>query len=247
MSRRAVCKFPESSVLNFKSKHLKKVVLSVRQAELLHLPFSDVEPHSLKFCLSPAKRISKVHFHFDLSTPVVKGDLILDHLRLLALDIIDGIPNYGIKIDTDGSRLSDRAGSGIYIEKRRERSSFCHRNPNFSSVFKSELIAIEHGLEAVFLMNKTSETSGSSLIVAVLFNISITGSQSEIKLASPYFKNLHKYQSPMMLISSGFHPMLTSLETNKRISWRKRVVMLLHLSLQPSPTLNTNLGLNLKF
>ncbi|GFW04765.1 RNase H domain-containing protein [Trichonephila clavipes] len=54
-----------------------------------------------------------------------------------------------IKIYTDGSRLSDRAGSGIYIEKRGERSSFCHPNLDFSSVFKSELIAIEHGLEAV--------------------------------------------------------------------------------------------------
>ncbi|GFU95147.1 hypothetical protein TNCV_4139311 [Trichonephila clavipes] len=40
-----------------------------------------------------------------------------------------------------------------------------------------------------------------------------------------------------MFISSGFHPMFTSLETNKRISWLKRVVMLLHPSLQPSPTL----------
>ncbi|GFY00371.1 hypothetical protein TNCV_1664101 [Trichonephila clavipes] len=97
-----------------------------------------------------------------------------------------------------------------------------------------------------FLMNKTS-TSGSSLMVAVLCNIFITGSQSEIKLASPYFKNLHKYHSPRMFISSRLHPMLTSLEANKRISWPKRVVMLLCLSLQPSPTLNINLGLNRKY
>ncbi|GFU69398.1 RNase H domain-containing protein [Trichonephila clavipes] len=47
------------------------------------------------------------------------------------------------------SRLSDRAGSGIYNEKRGDRSSFCDRNPDFSSIFKSKLIAIEHGLEAV--------------------------------------------------------------------------------------------------
>ncbi|GFW39425.1 uncharacterized protein TNCV_1834081 [Trichonephila clavipes] len=37
------------------------------------------------------------------------------------------------------------------------------------------------------------------------------------------------------------------LETNKRIPWLKRIVMLLHLSFEPSPTLNINLGLNLKF
>ncbi|GFX64303.1 metabotropic glutamate receptor 8 [Trichonephila clavipes] len=117
------------------------------QAELLQLPFSD-EPDYVKSCLSPVKGIPKVHFHFDLSTPVVKGDLIPDHLRLSALEIIDGIPSDPIKIHTDGSRLSDRAVSGIYIEKREERS-LCHRNPNFSSVFKSELIAKERGLETV--------------------------------------------------------------------------------------------------
>ncbi|GFW45864.1 metabotropic glutamate receptor 8 [Trichonephila clavipes] len=70
---------------------------------------SDVQPHSFKSCLSPAKGIPKVHFHFDISTPVVKGDLIPDHLRLLALEIIDGISSDVIKIYTDGSRLSDRA------------------------------------------------------------------------------------------------------------------------------------------
>ncbi|GFV97734.1 hypothetical protein TNCV_2313191 [Trichonephila clavipes] len=91
-----------------------------------------IQNYRVSSCLSPAKGIQKVHFHFDLSTPVVKGDLIPDHLRLLALEIINGIPSDAIKIYTDGSRLSDRAGSGIYIEKRGERSSFCHRNPNFS-------------------------------------------------------------------------------------------------------------------
>ncbi|GFX19829.1 RNase H domain-containing protein [Trichonephila clavipes] len=97
---------------------------------------------------NPAKGIPEVRFHFDLSTPVVKGDLIPDHLRLLALEILDGIPSDAIKIYTNSNRLSDRAGSGIYIEKRGERS-FCHHNPDFSSIFKSKLIALEHGLEAV--------------------------------------------------------------------------------------------------
>ncbi|GFV75269.1 RNase H domain-containing protein [Trichonephila clavipes] len=53
-----------------------------------------------------------------------------------------------IKIYTDGSGLSDRTGSGIYIEKRKEWS-FYHRNPDSSSVLKCELIAIENGLEVV--------------------------------------------------------------------------------------------------
>ncbi|GFU44043.1 uncharacterized protein TNCV_4963551 [Trichonephila clavipes] len=96
-----------------------------------------------------------------------------------------------------------------------------------------------HGLDAVLNEQDLGDLWSS--------NIFITGSQSETKLTSPYFKNLDKYQSPMMFISRGFHPMLTSFETNKQISWIKRVVMLLHLSLLPSPTLNINLGLNLNF
>ncbi|GFY14582.1 hypothetical protein TNCV_4827861 [Trichonephila clavipes] len=67
--------------------------------------------------------------------------------------------------------------------------------------------------------------SGRICIVAVfhLFNTQelstfppvndLVVSQSENKLPSLYFKNLDKYQSPMMLLSIGFHPMLTSLET----------------------------------
>ncbi|GFU71009.1 RNase H domain-containing protein [Trichonephila clavipes] len=58
-------------------------------------------------------------------------------------------PCDAIKIYTDGSRLDDRAGSGIYIENSGQNFYFCHRNPDFSSVFKSELTAIKLGLEAI--------------------------------------------------------------------------------------------------
>ncbi|GFY17717.1 hypothetical protein TNCV_1074521 [Trichonephila clavipes] len=78
---------------------------------------------------------------------------------------------------------------------------------------------IDQSLDAVLNEQDFGETSGSSLIVAVLSNIFITGSESETKLVSPYFKNarffMHKYQSLMMSISSGFHPMLTSLENEQ--------------------------------
>ncbi|GFU69240.1 uncharacterized protein TNCV_3285171 [Trichonephila clavipes] len=43
----------------------------------------------------------------------------------------------------------DCAGSGIYIENSGQNFYFCHRNPDFSSVFKSELTAIKLGLEAI--------------------------------------------------------------------------------------------------
>ncbi|GFV38982.1 RNase H domain-containing protein [Trichonephila clavipes] len=66
--------------------------------------------------------------------PVTKQDLIPAHLRQLALESINEIPCDAIKIYTDGSRLDDRAGSGIYIENSGQNFYFCHRNPDFSSV-----------------------------------------------------------------------------------------------------------------
>ncbi|XP_055938167.1 uncharacterized protein LOC129968336 [Argiope bruennichi] len=115
----------------------------------MSLPYSDVEPHSLKSCLSPSEGLPRVYFHFDLSIQVTRKDLIPDNLKQLTLEIINVIPYNAIKIFTDGSRLNDHAGSGIYIEKPRDKLSISFRNPDFSSVFKSELIAIEHSLEAI--------------------------------------------------------------------------------------------------
>ncbi|GFV33751.1 probable RNA-directed DNA polymerase from transposon BS [Trichonephila clavipes] len=65
------------------------------------------------------------------------------------IESINEIPCDAIKIYTDGRRLEDRAGSGIYIENSCQNFYFCHRNTDFSSVFKSELTAIKLGLEAI--------------------------------------------------------------------------------------------------
>ncbi|GFT10798.1 hypothetical protein TNCV_1944431 [Trichonephila clavipes] len=124
----------------------------------------------------PPKGIPKELFCFDLSTPVIKGNFIPDHIRLLALEIINAIPSDAIKIYTDGSRINDLAGGSIYIEKRGERSTFCHRNPDFSCDFKNELMQYSMALRQ-FLMNRTLETSGSSLIALVISDIFIIGSQ----------------------------------------------------------------------
>ncbi|GFV08143.1 putative RNA-directed DNA polymerase from transposon BS [Trichonephila clavipes] len=120
-----------------------------RYADHLLLPSSHIEPHSLKSCLSPSEGLPRVHFHFNMSALVTKQDLIPAHLRQLALESINEIPCDAIKIYTDGSRLDDRVGSGIYIENSGQNFYFCHRNPDFSSVFNSELTAINLGLEAI--------------------------------------------------------------------------------------------------
>ncbi|GFW53962.1 putative RNA-directed DNA polymerase from transposon BS [Trichonephila clavipes] len=116
-------------------------------ADHLQLPSSHIQPHSLKSCLSPSEGLPRVHFN--MSAPVTKQDLIPAHLRQLALESINEIPCGAIKIYTDGNRLDDRAGSGIYIENSGQNFYFCHRNLDFSSVFKSELTAIKLGLEAI--------------------------------------------------------------------------------------------------
>ncbi|GFX54943.1 RNase H domain-containing protein [Trichonephila clavipes] len=118
-------------------------------AEHLQLSSSHIEPHSLKSCLSLSEGLPRVYFHFNMSAPVTKQDLIPAHLRQLALESINEIPCDAIKIYTDGSRLDDRAGSGIDIENSGQNFYFCHRNPDFSSVFKSELTSIKLGLEAI--------------------------------------------------------------------------------------------------
>ncbi|GFV33745.1 putative RNA-directed DNA polymerase from transposon BS [Trichonephila clavipes] len=102
--------------------------------------------------------LPRVHFHFNMSAPVTKQDLIPPHLRQLALESINEIPCDTIKIYTDGSRLDDRAGSGIYIENSGQKNFyFCHRNTDFSSVFKSELTAIKLGLEAIIIESDYGE------------------------------------------------------------------------------------------
>ncbi|GFV90542.1 putative RNA-directed DNA polymerase from transposon BS [Trichonephila clavipes] len=84
-------------------------------ADHLQLPSSHIEPHSLKSCLSPSEGLPRVHFHFNMSAPVTKQDLIPAHLRQLALESIHEIPCDAIKIYTDGSRLDDRAGDKTSI------------------------------------------------------------------------------------------------------------------------------------
>ncbi|GFW89355.1 probable RNA-directed DNA polymerase from transposon BS [Trichonephila clavipes] len=57
-------------------------------ADHLQLPSSHIEPHSLKSCLSPSEGLPRVHFHFNMSAPVTKQDLIPAHLRQLALKVL---------------------------------------------------------------------------------------------------------------------------------------------------------------
>ncbi|GFT57166.1 RNase H domain-containing protein [Trichonephila clavipes] len=68
---------------------------------------------------------------------------------------------------------------------------------------------MKHGLEEVLNEQDFGDLwilSDSRSSLQHLYNWITVGD----KLASPYFKDLRKYQSPMMFISSGFHPMVKS-------------------------------------
>ncbi|GBL83357.1 hypothetical protein AVEN_110669-1 [Araneus ventricosus] len=90
-----------------------------------------------------------VNFHYSLSTASNKKDCVPDFLKQLALEIINNIHLNDIKIYTDGSKTDKQAGSGIYIETPRYKYSIKQRNPDFCSVFRSELLALDVGLETI--------------------------------------------------------------------------------------------------
>lgn len=99
--------------------------------------------------MTPTEDFSRVHFHFDLSFSINKQNALPIHLKQLALEIINNIPRNDIKLYTDGSKTDIHAGSGIYIETPQNTFSLSHRNPDFCSVFRSELLAVDAGLDAI--------------------------------------------------------------------------------------------------
>ncbi|GBL99228.1 hypothetical protein AVEN_140689-1 [Araneus ventricosus] len=59
---------------------------------------------------------------------------------------------------TDGSRTdSDCTGSGIYITTHNQELKIHRRNPDFCSVFRNELIAIDEGLDSLSSFSYSDE------------------------------------------------------------------------------------------
>ncbi|XP_071043369.1 uncharacterized protein [Parasteatoda tepidariorum] len=100
-------------------------------AESQSLVSREVEPQSLRSCFDPSDELPRFFFHFDLNSTANKQTYTEDHLRQLALEIISCIPSDAMQVYTDGSRTKDRTGS------------------DSCSVFRSELIAIKEGLDAI--------------------------------------------------------------------------------------------------
>ncbi|GFT01738.1 putative RNA-directed DNA polymerase from transposon BS [Trichonephila clavipes] len=89
-----------------------------------------------------------IYFYDQLLTSVTKSSEIPALVNQLALETINGIPQSSLKIYTDGSRGEKSiSGSGVYIPTPSGALEFKIKNPNYCSVFRSELIAIRRGLQ----------------------------------------------------------------------------------------------------
>ncbi|GBO41132.1 hypothetical protein AVEN_270767-1 [Araneus ventricosus] len=124
----------------------------------LNLISREVEYHSLKNCIDPSEGILGVFFHTELQQAVNKADTVPALMKQMALQLINEIPGVDIQIYTDGSRNEEnQSGSGIYIKTPREVRKIKLRNPDNCLVFRSELLAIEAGLEAIMNENNYGE------------------------------------------------------------------------------------------
>ncbi|GFR30828.1 RNase H domain-containing protein [Trichonephila clavata] len=74
-------------------------------------------------------------------------------LRQLALEVIDNIPSQALVLYSDGGRT----GSGVFMRTNTEKFRYRFRNPDNSSVFRSELVDIREALNLA-LGNRASDT-----------------------------------------------------------------------------------------
>ncbi|UYV73432.1 hypothetical protein LAZ67_10003172 [Cordylochernes scorpioides] len=109
-----------------------------------------VEKNYLAEKISPCKPLQNVIFNASLNEPTNKQCQNPEYLKQLSLEIINNIPKNAITIYTDGSRDElGHTGSGCLIKTTNGIEKMNRRNPDFCSVFRSELIAIYEALKSI--------------------------------------------------------------------------------------------------
>ncbi|UYV76318.1 hypothetical protein LAZ67_14000008, partial [Cordylochernes scorpioides] len=109
-----------------------------------------VEKNYLAEKISPCKPLQNVIFNATLNEPTNKQYQNPEYLKQLSLEIINNIPKNAITIYTDGSRDElGHTGSGCLIKTTNGIEKMNRRNPDFCSVFRSELIAIYEALKSI--------------------------------------------------------------------------------------------------
>ncbi|UYV77588.1 hypothetical protein LAZ67_15001636 [Cordylochernes scorpioides] len=109
-----------------------------------------VEKNYLAEKISPCEPLQNVIFNASLNEPTNKQCQNPEYLKQLSLEIINNIPKNAITIYTDGSRDElGHTGSGCLIKTTNSIEKMNRRNPDFCSVFRSELIAIYEALKSI--------------------------------------------------------------------------------------------------
>ncbi|GBN81627.1 hypothetical protein AVEN_161515-1 [Araneus ventricosus] len=126
--------------------------------EKLAFPEVDTERCPMPLCLMPLQQPNRLDGHGNEvdtdEVSMVESGVIPAFMKQMALQLINEIPGVDIQIYTDGIKNEEnQSGSGIYFKTPREVRKIKLRNPDNCSVFRSELLAIEAGLEAILNEN----------------------------------------------------------------------------------------------
>ncbi|GFT41156.1 RNase H domain-containing protein [Trichonephila clavipes] len=135
-----------------------------------------------------------------------------EYLRQLALEIINKIPATAMQIYTDGTKDDQNScGSGIFIKAPNCSHNIKIRNPDFCSVFRSELIAIDEALRIIKTVTSPDEIwilcDSRSAIQHLSDWINIGDKRSR----SQFLKILKNFPSNMRYTFNGCHLTLVSL------------------------------------
>ncbi|GFV32199.1 uncharacterized protein TNCV_1674871 [Trichonephila clavipes] len=150
-----------------------------------NLTIGAAELHYLSQYLDPADDLDRLFFHPELPVHVNKQADLPAYLKQLALERIGDIPIDAVQVNTDGSRDDNyRSGSGIYIKSQDHILRIQRRNPDGSSVFLSELIAIDETLGS--LPSLPNGKFGYCLIVEVEYSTCPNCKVLEIMLECQY-------------------------------------------------------------
>ncbi|GFV99243.1 RNase H domain-containing protein [Trichonephila clavipes] len=161
---------------------------SFSYARTLNLPSSDVEPHSLSFT-GAGLELEGIYFYDQLLTSVTKSSEIPALVNQLALETIIGIPQSSLKIYTDESRGEKGiSGTGVYNPTPSGALEFKIKNPNYCSVFRSELIANRRGLQCAAQLEDSFQEirilTDSRASIQLLANWGDIGDQTSLDILS---------------------------------------------------------------
>ena len=118
----------------------------------------DVEHVSLSFCSNNAMTFcGRVFFETKLSTYIKKNTQHLEYLSQIAMEIIHYIPEDALQIYTEGSRRYISISGGRMFSKLGYDIRNCRKKPDYSTVSRAKLIAIEEILKDCANENVNSE------------------------------------------------------------------------------------------